>query len=253
MIHQALHDFHDHRYVLTTEKNTDRHESLEKELNGWDLELFFGVDKSTVTLEQLERDGLYSEEKARKTDRSGKPMTTGHVCCSLGHRLIYEKFLETDADRVMIFEDDVQSIAVPDEMLSSALESVPEDAEMIYWGWQGGETRPPHAAIKQGIYHIQHSLGLLRYNHTMIRNLYRRPYNEQFSLAGKHFCAHAYTLNRSGAQKLIDWQTPIILNADNAIMYAILNGDLRAYISHTQFFTQASLDESSSIASLTQS
>ena len=251
-IFQRLHDFHDHRYVLTTEKNLDRQENLKKELKGWDLELFFGVDKTQVSKKQFEKDGTYDERKAMETDRSGKPMTLGHICCSLGHRLIYEEFLKTDHERVLIFEDDVTSLPEIENELGEILDSVPADAEMIYWGWSGDHAPPSWASVKQRLYHIQHSLGVLSYNHTMIDNLYPSEFNDHFSVAGKHFCAHAYTLTRAGAKKLIDWQTPIILNADNAIMYAILNGDLKAYISHTQVFSQASLDENSKIQSLTQ-
>ena len=253
MIFKRLHDHHDHRYVLTTEKNADRQENLKKELKDWDLELFFGVDKNTVSKEQFEKDGIYDDELARKTDRSGKPMTTGHICCSLGHRYIYEDFLKSDRERIIVFEDDVLAIPGAESALDETLDAIPEDAEMIYWGWEGLAKPPRIAPLKQALYHLQHSLGVLSYNHTMIDNLYPRPFNDHFSIAGKHFCAHAYTLTRSGAEKLIKWQTPIILNADNAIMYAILNGDLKAYISHTQFFSQASLDEASTIKSLTQS
>lgn len=250
---KRLHDFHDHRYVLTTEKNLDRQENLKKELKGWDLELFFGVDKTQVSKEQFEKDGVYDEQKAMETDRSGKPMTLGHICCSLGHRLIYEEFLQTEHERVIIFEDDVTALPEAERDLSEIVDSIPEDAEMIYWGWEGDGSRPAWSSLKQALYHAQHSLGVLSYNHKMIVNLYPRTYNQYFSRAGKHFCAHAYTLTRSGAEKLIEWQTPVILNADNAIMYAILNGDLKAYISHKQVFSQASLDENSAIESLTQS
>lgn len=253
MIFKQLHDFHDHRYVLTTKKNVDRQENLKKELNDWDLELFFGVDKSEVSIDQFEKDGVYDDAKSRDTDRSGKPMTLGHICCSLGHRYIYEDFLKSDKERIIVFEDDVLAIPDAEPKLDETIDAIPQDAEMIYWGWEGLAKRPGIASIKQPLYHLQHALGALSYNHTMIKNLYPRPFNEHFSVAGKHFCAHAYSLTRSGAEKLIRRQTPIILNADNAIMYAILNGDLKGYISNTQFFSQASLDEKSNIKSLTQS
>ncbi|NNE97681.1 MAG: hypothetical protein HKN25_01540 [Pyrinomonadaceae bacterium] len=251
-IFKSLHDFHDHRYVLTTEKNLDRQESLKRELKGWDLELLFGVDKSTVTKEQFQKDGIYDEQKAMETDRSGKPMTTGHICCSLGHRLIYEEFLRTDHEKVLVFEDDVLALPDAESKIDKLVEAIPVDAEMIYWGWEGPGKAPAGASIKKALYHLQHKMGLLSYNHTMIDNLYPKPHSKYFSVAGKHFLAHAYTLTRSGAEKLIAWQTPIILNADNAIQYAILNGDLKAYIAHTQVFSQGSQESGHSIKSLTQ-
>ena len=210
------------------------------------------MDKNQVSKEQLEKDAIYNEQKAIETDRRRKSMTLGHICCSLGHRLIYEEFLKTKHERVMIFEDDVTVLPNNEDKLDEVLNAFPEDAEMIYWGWTA-TPRPPWWTLKQKLYHLQHSLGLLSYNHTMINNLYPKPFNDHFSIAGKQFCAHAYTLTRTAAQKLIDWQTPIILNADNAILYAVLNEDIKAYISHTQIFSQSSLDENSDIESLTQS
>ncbi len=242
---QRLHDFHDHRYVLTTQNNVGRQIAIAKSLEGWDLEFFYGIDKSDYSIERFTKEKIYSEAHARKNDRRNKAMTVGHICCSLGHRLIYEDFLKREFERVIIFEDDAYPILEAESRLKDALSAFPKDAEMIYWGWHGNESRPSHGSLKQVLYHAQHTLGLERYNHKMISNLYPREYNNEFERAGKHFCAHAYTLTRKGAEKLIRWQTPITYNADNAIMYAILNDDVRGYISKTQFFDQTSLNNES--------
>jgi glycosyl transferase, family 25 len=253
MIFRSLHDFHDHRYVLTTARNVERQALLRAELPGWDLALFGGVDRRDSSKGQLQADGVYDEAAAIAIDRSGRTMTAGAICCALGHRRIYEDFLHSAYQRVLIFEDDVRAIRGSDALVDEMVRTAPRDAELIYWGWIGVAARPWFAPLKQALYHVQHSAGLLKYNHTMINNLYPRRYNQHFAGAGKQFCAHAYSLTRSGAEKLIRWQTPITLNADNAMMYAILNGELRAYIALTKVFGQASLDTQSGIPSLTQS
>ena len=52
---QPLHDFHDHRYVLTTSRNAARQSQVRAELAGWDLEWFHGVDADDVLTGQAAR------------------------------------------------------------------------------------------------------------------------------------------------------------------------------------------------------
>jgi glycosyl transferase, family 25 len=251
MLFQSLHDAHDHRYVLTTGQNMHRQAALRAELADWNVELFHGVDKRQVSKAQLQADRVYDEPAAIAIDRNGRAMTTGAICCALGHRRIYEAFLQSRHERVLIFEDDVRMLRDAEATVPALVSAMPADAELIYWGWQGRASRPWFGPLKQALYHLQHALGLLSYTHTMINNLYPRPLNAHFAIAGKQFCAHAYTLTRSGAEKLVRWQTPIILNADNAMMYASMTGELRAYIARTRVFDQASLTAGSGVPSLT--
>jgi glycosyl transferase, family 25 len=251
MLFESLRQYHDAVYVLTIPSARDRHENVVRELGEDNFEFVFGVDKNDASIGQFIEDGVYDNRMARETDRSSKPMTLGHICCSLGHRMIYEKFLESDAERCLIFEDDVVVNDVDERTVSKIVEHAPVDAELIYWGWEGGGYRPLHGHLKQVLYHVQHSLGLLKYNHTMIRNLFARPYDEYFDIAGKHFLAHAYTVNRRGAEVLLKWATPIIMNADNALRYAIMNGELSAYISKTRLFDQRSSNAADPMQTMT--
>jgi hypothetical protein len=87
----------------------------------------------------------------------------------------------------------------------------------------------------------------------MIDNLYPSDFNEHFYRAGKTFLAHSYTVTLSAARKLLEWNTPVVLNADNALMYAVLNGDVRAYLSKRQLFSQRSQVVGDQLLSYTQS
>ncbi|MBA2379880.1 MAG: glycosyltransferase family 25 protein [Blastocatellia bacterium] len=251
MLSPALKSIHDAVYVLTISRAEDRQENVRTELGEGNFEFVYGVDKRDVSLEQFVSDGIYDEALARRTDRRNKAMTLGHICCSLGHRMIYEKFLESGAERALIFEDDVVRFAVDEVVIAEMVAAVPEDADLIYWGWEGGGYRPAWGGVKIALYHVQHALGLLRYNHTMIRNLYSQPYNDHFDVAGKHFLAHSYTVNRRAAEALLKWNTPVKLNADNALIYAVMNVDVRGYLARKQLFGQRSADKNDPMATLT--
>jgi len=251
MLSPSLRQFHDSVYVLTIPSATDRHASVIQQLGDGAFEFVYGVDKNDVTKDELLEKGIYDEALARTTDRRNKIMTLGHICCSLGHRMIYEKFLETHGERCLIFEDDVVCLDILEPEIERAVSSAPDDAELIYWGWRGGGYSPWYGPAKQMLYHAQHSLGLLKYDHTMIGNLYARPFNEYFDRAGKHFMTHAYSVTRRAAEILIKWNTPIRLNSDNALMYAVLRGDITAYIARKPLFGQRSEDVDDSMQTLT--
>lgn len=253
MLSRSFLDRHDGVFVVSAESFADRHESTRRELGDGNFELIYGVDKSLADKQQMIADGIYDEARAIELDRSSKPMTLGHICCSIGHAGVYRHMVENNIGRAMIFEDDVVVMPSAEAEIQAAVDNVPEDAELVYWAWTGVRKRPALAAAKQLLYKFQHRLGLLKYNSTMIDNLYPREHNEYFMAAGKHFCAYAYTLTLSGAKTLLRWNTPVVLNADNALMYAAMNGDLRAYVSKRQFFDQRSLKENDPIRSLTQS
>jgi glycosyl transferase family 25 len=250
MLFAALKRSFDAVYVLTIPRAKDRQERVAETLGEGNFEFIFGVDGNGTTKEQLLSEGIYDEEKAREIDRSGRTMTVAEVCCALGHAKIYRKMLAEGHQKVLIFEDDVVRLPFSDAEVDQAVSDMPPDADLIYWGWKGGGYRPWYGRAKQMLYHLQHSLGLLKYDHVMIENLYSRPFNRSFDRAGKHFCAHAYSVNRRAAETLLEMNTPIVLNADNVMLYAVLQDRINAYLCRTPLFDQRSLDPNDPTPSL---
>jgi glycosyl transferase family 25 len=242
MLSPSLKNFHDGVYVITAPGFEDRQQTARKELGDGHFEFIFGTHRDSTSKEELMANGTYDEGRAIDLDRSRKPMSLGHICCSIGHRNVYRRIVENNIERALVFEDDVVNFEVEESKIAEIVENVPPEAELIYWGWRDGGYKPFFGSIKQGLYHLQHSLGVLKYDHTMISNLYAEPYNAFFDTAGKRLLGHAYTVTRSAAEKLIELNTPIALNADNALLYAVLQGKVRAYISKTQLFGQRSND-----------
>jgi glycosyl transferase, family 25 len=248
-----LKNFHDRVFVLTVPSSADRREAVVRELGEGNFEFFEGVDKADVSIDELRNSGVYDEEAAMRADRSSRAMRLGEVCCALGHRRIYEEIIASGAERCLIMEDD---IVIKREFLTrvdDVVAFVPEGAELVYWGWLTGGRSPWYGGIKQAVYHFLHSLGSLKYDHTMIRNLYSRRHNEYFDHAGKHFGAHAYTVTRSAAKVLVEMNTPIVYNADNLLMQAVMQEKVRAFICSKPLLTQRSVDPNDPVKSLTQS
>ena len=130
----------------------------------------------------------------------------------------------------MIFEDD----AVPEPAILKnvdiILSEVPGDWELLMWGWAKNGKSGPDSLLKKIVYHIQHSLGMLKWDHQVIRNMYASPYSNHLKKAGFHDFAHAYAINRSGAEKFLQMQTPIQYIADNLLAHAITRNIVSGYI-----------------------
>lgn len=233
---QELNEYYDHVYVLSVEAAVERRQLFSKRFEGLQFEFFFGADKNRFTIEQLEAEGIFSEALARKRHRFGKTLRPGEIACSWSHRLIYEDVLKKGYQRVLILEDD----AVPDPSAlvntSSILKDLPASAELIYWGWGKNGSRGFGGWWKQITYHLQYALGLFKWNHRIIRNLYARPFRKHIRKAGFHDFTYAYAITASAAEKLIRQQTPIQYIADNLLAHAATEEWVDAYTAWPKVF-----------------
>ena len=239
---EILNNFFDKIIIITLPRAGERQANIEKELAGLNYEFFFGEDKKQHTLEEVKRENIYNEKASMRLARSGNKMTLGHICCSWSHRKVYEEIIKNNWQKILIFEDDVVLIKENADQIEAILSQIPSTWELLYLGWMENEKVNLATKLKQTIYHIKHSLGLLKWNHTQIGNLYPRKFTKNLMHAGFHNCTHAFALTLSGAKKLIQLQTPIVFNADALLAHAITTQSVEAFISLPKIFTQASIE-----------
>ena len=239
----SLNSFYDHIYVLSVEAAADRRALFADRFKGLTYQFFLGADKNKFTIEEVSDTGVFSEPLARKQHRFGKTMRHGEIACSLSHRMMYADMLEKGYSRVLIFEDD----AVPDPgmlpLVPRIVDEIPANCELLMWGWDKNGERGAGSAIKQATYHLQHTLGKLKWDHTMIRNLYARPFSAHLKKAGFHDYTYAYAVNRSAAEKLTAMQTPVQYIADNLLAHAVTKEILEGFIVSPPVFLHDSLPD----------
>ena len=240
---QHLNDYYDHVYVLSVEAATARRQIFAERFEGLKYEFFFGADKNKFSVDEVSETGFFSENLTRTHHRFGKTMKHGEIACSWSHRLIYEDAIAKGFNRIFIFEDD----AVPDPammaQIPAILKEIPDDCELLMWGWDKNGDRNIGGVFKQLIYYIQHSLGKLKWDHQIIRNLYARPYSAHLKKAGFHDYTYAYAVTRAGAEKLLRMQTPIQYIADNLLAHAATKGIVNGYITWPAVFLHDSLPD----------
>ncbi len=240
-----LNNYYTKIYVLSVQAATERRELFAERFEGLNFTFFFGADKNQFTVEETIQKGIYSEALTMKHHRFNKVMKHGELACSWSHKMMYEDMLANNYDRILIFEDD----AVPDpermKQIPVILKEIPPDNELLFWGWGKNGMAPAGAFIKQAVYHVQRSLGLLKWDHSIIRNLYARPFSSQLKTAGFHDYTYAYAITKSGAEKLLQMQTPIQYIADNLLAHAATRGIVKGHITYPAVFLHDSLPDGS--------
>jgi glycosyl transferase family 25 len=240
---QLLNQYYDKIYVLSVRSATERRKLFAERFNGLEYSFYYGADKNKFSIDEVKVQGIFSEALTRKHHRFGKTMKHGEIACSWSHKMMYEEMLSANYNRVLIFEDD----AVPDATMitktAEILQQIPPDCELLMWGWDKNGKVNIAARFKKAIYHVQHSIGRLKWTHQMIRNLYAKPFSRYLYKAGFHDYTYAYAINRRGAEKLINMQTPIQYIADNLLAHAITREMVRGYIVFPPVFLHDSLPD----------
>ena len=227
---RLLNSYYDKVYVLSVQAAEARRNLFAQRFAGLNYSLFFGADKNNFTIEELIDKNIYNEELTKQHHRYTKVMKPGEIACSWSHRMMYEDMLTNNYDRVLILEDD----AVPDpEMMKKVpaiLSEIPANCEVLMWGWDKNSESGVTSFLKKTGYSIQHGLGLLKWDHTIIKNLFAQPFSAHLKKAGFHDYTYAYAITKSGATKLLQMQTPIQYIADNLLAHAITKNIVTGYI-----------------------
>jgi glycosyl transferase family 25 len=240
---QYLNKYYDKIYVLSVANAEERRKLFAERFKGLDYSFFFGADKNKFTIEEAGIKNIFNEKLARQHHRFSKTMMHGEIACSWSHKMMYKDMLANNYNRVLIFEDD----AVPDgkmmQQIPVILKEIPDDCELLMWGWDKNGENNFGAVLKKSIYHLQHRFGKLKWNHRMIRNLYAKKSSKHLKKAGFHDYTYAYAINRIAAEKMIQMQSPIQYIADNLLAHAITNEVVKGYIACPPVFLHDTLPD----------
>ena len=234
-------------YVVTIKRNLDRQVRMTKLLNKHNLQFSFieGVDGEQLDKEKSRQ--FFDEDKSRA--RLGYDVTKNEIACSLSHIKALKIFLEDEKqDYALFLEDDISISNF--ESLEAAVKLMPKPNEwnLLYLGYQQMNIKMPLNIYLKCLlaYPVLNALKLKRYDLQKIKRIFGRPYNNYWFRAGSHNNAHAYIISKSAAKKIIDYNTPVFLQADVVLMDMIVEGKLRAFALNKPVFHQSS-DLASSI------
>ncbi len=242
IFYNLINSYFDKVFILTIEEATARHRHIREHLQGINYEFIYGVNKAHMckhfspnNLSHL--NPLYNTSDDRFLIWFNSNHTYGIGACSEGHKIIYQRIIQNKIKRVLIFEDDVVLDDVACAAASSFFNKMPSHWDLLYLGYTGGvrmNQRWPYP-VRLFLYHAKKFLGMYRRFDQPIC----RPYNASFDTAGFHAGAYAYAITFEAAKKLVSVQSPLTFSADGALIFAIKNKLLKAYIHKSPLFTDA--------------
>ncbi len=244
-----INSFFSHIYIISIKRAKERHSKIEEVFNGLNYTFFWGVDDKELDIEKLKQEKVYDEKKAIEKHRYNKPMIKGMIGCSWSHKLVYEDCLKNKYDKVLILEDDTIPVENINLLFKNIVEQLPPDWDLLYLDYNKNTNFGVAQWIKQNMYHIQNSLGLLKWNHLMINNLHAKKYSDSLKTAGYHDFTSAYAINLKTAYILNQLQTPICFWPDHLLAFACSNKLLNAFISIPRLIIQESEINKHSIGS----
>ncbi len=243
----SLNNYFDKIVVITLQRSANRQAHIKKALDGLRYEFFWGADKNDFTIDDLVEKNIYDETLAEKHHRYGIPMNPGQVGCALSHKNIYEDIVRNNYQRTLILEDDVALIESSLRSFPAIITELPQDWELLYLDYNKNEK---NQLLKKYWYHLQRFAGGLKWDHTIINNLYPRHFSQHLSFAGFHDYTDAYAISLPGAKKLLELQSPVSYVADNLLAIASASKKVKAFISHPKLFQQLSQGDATSFDSL---
>lgn len=233
-----INDYFDKVYVVTIPRLKARQAHMSLLLDGLDFEFINGTDKHNLEVGDIEM--LYDEKEHLRLSRFKKPLRPGEIACALSHLKVYQNAVKYGFDRVLVLEDDIDLVEAHLSQLATFLEQLPAKWELAYLGYWKNERRPRLGWVKQFGYVLLSIIGYHKWSVRRILNTYPRPVVGDVWESGNHEGAYAYAVSLGGCKKLIAYNRPIKLNADNLFSHLATNRYLKAYICAKKIFAHRS-------------
>ncbi len=247
-----LNRYFDHIYVLTIDGAEDRQSAIVEPLEGLDWTFFYGTHKKNLDIDSVIASGEYNEKKHIAIKRTTRSMNLGEIACAISHRAIYQDIVDNNYQRVLILEDDALPVYQNLATFSSVIDELPEDWELLMLGYYAEKLPTFKYKVQTKIYLMYHYLHLFNWQKVSaewINNLCLTPYKTGLYTLGKVLGAHAYAVTNVCARKYIDYQTPIVIQADRVFNYYEGISIDKAFAVKEKIFTLSELSKSSYIKS----
>lgn len=161
-------------------------------------------------------------------------LSKGVIGCALSHLFLWQRIANGPDDYVFIFEDDVIFEGNFAEKWKLALQNVPRDFDLLYFGGFG------HGFDKEDkLTNIYSLFGLQHESSMMINSLIGKPKSI--------FATHAYVISKSGARKLVEeLDGKIYTHIDFCLNNLYINDKIVAYCTVPRVCFQSSTDNGKS-------
>lgn len=232
----ALADRFQHVFVLTIDRNANRRATMKTELHGLAFEYFYGVDARELSSDEI--DAAYDDVAANAN--VGRSMEPGEIATALSFRMLFQHIIDMGYESALVFEDDARMVVEEAHKVIPVLDELPDDWELLYFGHRLAWGRPDNwTKLKiDALYPMLNLLRLRHYEMSRIKNRYLRRYSKHLNVGGSFVLAHSFAIRRSLAEKVTQYQTPIVDQSDGALRRICTTGAVKTYSTLSQLFIQ---------------
>ena len=245
-----INNYFDHVYVLTVEKAKDRQGPLVEILKGLNWSFFYGINKDNLNYQEVIDKGYYDDKKHRETKRTHRSMNLGEIACAMSHREICQDVITKKYKRALILEDDVLPVYKNLATFKAAVDELPDDWELLVLGYYGEKMPTLKYRLQLKVYLMFHYLKLFNWHKVSVNQIKKTclsPYKNHLYTLGKLLGGQAYAISDEGAKKFVEYQQPIIIQADRVFNYYDSSSSCNAYAVKDIIFTLSELSKSSYI------
>lgn len=246
----GLNDYFDKIYVITLEGCDDRQQSIQTHFAGLNYVFWPGTDKRKLDSNILTDQASYDDYKHKRTKRTTRSMSLGEYACACSHRSIYQDAVTNGYARVLIFEDD----AIPrlDRIVDfeAKMATLPDDWDLVLFDYYDHQVPSFKTSIKKAVYMLYQKLHIANWHKVspkLVSYLGMREYNQDFYHPGKLSGAHAYAVSNKAANHYLEYQSPVILQADRIFYYYSEYCELKEFAMKVPMFARGEVSEISTI------
>ncbi len=229
-------------YVLTIERNSDRHHSVKSVLEGIDFEFWNGLDASEYFIGKkyvagIEDDFFINNDLDKE---HVKRLTIGQFGAYFSIKKMIDYIAKKSYDKVLIFEDDMLPLKKNwRNIFEQSLKQLPEDWDILLLGYiydgpvykysYNRNIRPVIRAYNV----IKYFLKKETYNPSL-----PTKFSKHLDIAGFSMGGHAFCLSKKGAKLLSSNLSPMKDSGDILISKLIVEKKVKAFSVYPCLFLQ---------------
>lgn len=230
-------------YVLTIDRNYDRHPSVQKILEGMDFEFWYGFDTNRVFPDKKFvsdlPDVFFSKNNIDKEHVSW--WTKGQLGAYFSIKNMIKHVAKSDYKQVLIFEDDFMPVEKKwPKKVFKAIEELPIDWDVLLLGYlyRGPSYKYAYYRSMRGIIKAWNYLKCFFKKENVA--VLPEKFSKNLDKSGVCTGGHAYCLSRKGAIYLSEFLDPMKESGDNLINKLIIEKKINAYSIYPCLFLQNS-------------
>lgn len=241
-MHPDINKLVDKVYVLTIERNSDRHQNVESILESVSFHFWYGLDARVNFPKQkyvsdIEDEFFISNDIDKKFASSS---TIGQFGAYYSIKKMIDHIAQSDYDKVLIFEDDMLPLKKKwKNIFQSSLQELPEDWDILLAGYFYDGLLYKYSYNRKMRYFIKtyNTLKSLLKKNGVIETLPLK-FSKHLDMSGYSTGGHAFCLSKKGAKLLSSYLSPMRDSGDLLISRLIVEKKIKAFSVYPCLFIQ---------------